>query len=329
MPLPGPFRSPSPASITLDHNLTPQSGPWVAYPDVLQRDLVDGIIRLWMQIEAQKGGALRIVPENVLLTQGGVDALDVALSTFCEPGVDTVGITPPSFEAFPHWAALHGLPVVRLPQEAWGAAAASGTKALLLCSPNNPLGNMIGRDSLRTLLSTYPGIVILDEAYADFSATPSSMSLVDEFDNLVVLRTLSKSFGLAGLRVGALVGHPSTIRAALRVQIPFCVPSPVRAALLEALQEPARVHEAIAHVRRERARMTACLGTSPHVASVNPSDANFLCVHWKDPETARGRLGEAGIRVRDFGAFSRVTIGSHEDNDAFLTTVEASLKGAV
>jgi histidinol-phosphate aminotransferase len=326
LPVPGPLRSVRLTRIALDHNLPPQPSPWRAYPDVRQRDLVCGVMGLWSDIEARKGSDLILATDNVLLTRGGVDALDIALSIFCEPNRDTVAITPPSFEAFPHWAALHGLKVVHLAQNDWAAASTSGTKALLLCSPNNPLGGMIAQESVRALLRIYPGIVILDEAYADFSAKPSAMSLVNEFENLVVLRTLSKSFGVAGLRVGALVGHPSTIHAALRVQVPFCVASPVRQALMEVIENPARIHSIISHVQSERARMTARLNLSPHVARVRPSDANFLCVDWKDQDTARGILRRADIRVRDFDGFSRITIGVREDNDTFLSAVEASLE---
>jgi len=329
LPIPGPLKIGSRASIALNNNLLPNLGPWRAYPNVWQRDLVDGVIRLWRGIEERKGGTLELSGDNVLLTHGGVDALDIALTVFCEPGRDAVAITPPSFEAFPHWAALHSLSVVTLMQNDWVAAAASNTKALLLCSPNNPLGEMISQDSIRSLLQVYPGIVILDEAYADFSEKTSAMSLVNQFNNLVVLRTLSKSIGLAGLRVGALVGNPSTIHTALRVQIPFCISTPVRDTLLEILKTPDTIHADIAWVRCERARVAACLKTSAYVARVLPSDANFLCVYWNNPDVVRCLLREADVGVHDFGEGSRVTVGSRDANDTFLRAIAASTEGVV
>lgn len=327
LPLPGPLKERRHASIALNSNLLAHSGPWRTYPDVWQRDLIDGVIRIWSEIEERKGGALNLTNSNVILTRGGVDALDIALSIFCEPGRDVVAIAPPSFEAFPQWAALHALKILTLEQGDWAAAAAVDAKALLLCSPNNPLGGMISQDVIRSLLRVYAGIVILDEAYADFSLKTSAMSLVNEFPNLVVLRTLSKSFGLAGLRVGALVGHPSTIHAALRVQIPFCIPSPVRDALLNCLETPEEIHTGISWVRKECARVVACLEKSTHVARVHPSDANFVCVFWKDPEVVRRLLFEADISVHDFEGFSRVTVGSRDANNSFLKAIEASIDG--
>jgi histidinol-phosphate aminotransferase len=321
LPLPGPLKARRHATVALHGNLLARSGPWRNYPDVLQSDLIDGVIRLWTEIELRKGGILNLTNNNVLLTRGGVDALDIALSIFCEPGRDMVAITPPSFEAFPHWAALHGLKVLTLAQRDWAAVAASRAKALLLCSPNNPLGTMISQDDIRSLLRAYAGIVILDEAYADFSEKTSAMSLVNEFPNLVVLRTLSKSFGLAGLRVGALVGHPSTIYTALRVQIPFCIPSPVRDALLNCLQTPKEIHEGIFWVRKERTRVATCLEKSVHVTHVHPSDSNFLCVVWKNPDIVRRLLLQADISVLDLENFSRITVGSRDANDAFLRAI--------
>lgn len=321
LPLPGPLTRVPSKRFALDDNLPAGDGPWRAYPDARPLELIDGVIKLWRAIEARKGSRLELGFENVLLTHGGVDALNLALTVFCEPGRDAVGIPMPCFEAFPHWATLHGLRVSVLEHGDWLTAATSDTKALLLCSPHNPLGTMMTRDEIRALLRMYRGIVIVDEAYADFADKASAMSLVDEFPNLVVLRTLSKSFGLAGLRVGALVGHASTIDAALRVQIPFAMPIPVVDALRASLGHAHAIHDRIAFVRAERVRVAALLATSPHVTSVLPTDANFLCVRWHSPDLARRLLEQANVGLRHFEAFSRVTIGDSEANDALLNAL--------
>ncbi|RKP51084.1 pyridoxal phosphate-dependent aminotransferase [Trinickia fusca] len=318
LPLPGPLTQAPSKRYALDDNLPADDGPWRAYPHTRPLDLIEGVIELWRDIEERKGIRLELGFENVLLTHGGVDALNLALTVFCEPGRDAVGIPMPCFEAFPHWATLHGLRVATLEHGDWRTAATSDTKALLLCSPHNPLGTMMMRDEIRALLTTYRGVVIVDEAYADFSDKASAISLVDEFANLVVLRTLSKSFGLAGLRVGALVGHASTIDAALRVQIPFAMPIPVIDALRVSLGHAQAIHDRLAFVRVERVRVAALLAMSPHVTSVLPTDANFLCVRWRSPDLVHRLLENANVGVRHFAAVSRVTVGDRDANDVLL-----------
>lgn len=256
------------------------------------------------------------------------------MRAFCRPGQDAVIVCPPTFGFYAVAAQIQGADVIEVPLgpgfslDAEGiaeAAAAQTVKLIFLCSPNNPTGNDLDRDGILRLAQRLPqSVVVVDEAYIEFSDAESLAGSIAAAPNLVVLRTLSKAFGLAGIRCGALLAGPPVIDLLRRVMAPYPVPSPVAEAALEGLSASglARLAHDIAALRRARDELATVLGALPGVGEVLPSSANFLLVRFEKPDQIRNQLEARGILVRDFsdkleGAL-RITVGSDPENEILL-----------
>jgi histidinol-phosphate aminotransferase len=219
-------------------------------------------------------------------------------------------------------------PAFALDTGAVAAAIAGGVKVVWLCSPNNPTGQSIGRPELEAVLAAAEGraLVVVDEAYVEFSGRPSLAADVPRIPHLVVLRTLSKALGLAGARVGTVIAHPDVIGLLQRIIPPYAIAQPSIEATLRAL-EPAQLEVARgrqAELVRERGRLAAALAASPAVLRVWPSDANFVLARFHDADAAFRRLVAAGLLVRDVRGYPalqdclRLTVGSPEQNDRMI-----------
>lgn len=276
-----------------------------------------------------------VMPQQFLVTRGGDDAIDLLCRTFLRGVEDKVAVTSPSFSAYAHFARLQGASVIDIPLDAAFDLDAdvvidrmrrdTGCKLLFLCTPNNPTGNAVDPSTILRIVDALPDVMILaDEAYLEFSDTPSLAGQAVARPNLLVLKTLSKAFALAGARVGGLIGPEETLEIVARALPPYPLPTLSIAAALEALQ-PARraVHrERIEQLLAERERVAPLLATSPYVRKVFPSAGNFLFVETKDTDRLAARLVADGIRVRYRPNAApggvRLTIGTREENDAAL-----------
>ncbi|MBA2771125.1 MAG: histidinol-phosphate transaminase, partial [Sphingomonas sp.] len=276
-----------------------------------------------------------VAADNLVITRGADDAIDMLVRAFCTAGVDTVGVSIPSFAAYAHFARLQGARVVEVPlREDFSFDPSAYVEALsreehiklaFICSPNNPTGNEVEpQDVLRMVDALADTIVVLDEAYLDFSSTPSLAAEAARRPNLVVLKTLSKAFGLAGARVGCAIGNPELIAIAARALPPYPLPSLSIEAAMAALAPSRRaVHEQrIARIKAERERLAPLLAQSPIVKSVRSGGGNFLFLEVEDPDALAARLRRLGIRVRFRPSAApgglRLSIGTEAENDAAL-----------
>lgn len=275
--------------------------------------------------------------DRLWLGRGSDEAIDLLIRAFCRPGRDNLVTFTPTFGMYRIGAQLQGAEFRALALDARDGFALDierllaltdeDTRIVILCSPNNPTGTLY-HDLIEPLAKRLAGraLLLVDEAYIEFSGVHSSARLIDRHANLAVLRTLSKAHALAGARVGALIARPDIIDLVGRIAAPYPLPTPSILAALLALEERAitRMYARVARIVGERARVAAALDALPGVETVWPSAGNFLLVRFTDSAAAFDRLLHADILVRDFSAQPglerclRITIGRPEDNDALL-----------
>lgn len=296
------------------------------------------------RLRAAMASLYGVAPEQFLVTRGGDDAIDLLCRTFLRGSEDKVAVTSPSFSAYAHFARLQGAAVVDLPlgpddfaldpDAMIGALEGdAAVRILFVCTPNNPTGTAVDPEAILRIAEALPEVLVLaDEAYLEFSETPSLAAEAVARPNLLVLKTLSKAFALAGARVGGLVGPVETLDIVARALSPYPLPTLSIAAALEALQ-PARraVHrERISELVAERERVAPLIATSPFVRRVFPSAGNFLFLETSDTESLAARLTADGIRVRYRPKAApggiRLTIGTREENDAALAAFGVSVE---
>ena len=324
-----------PDAIRLDANENPYAplsdGPLAAglnrYPEPQP-------VRLGCALAALYG----VEQENLVITRGADDAIDVLVRAFCRPHEDAVAIPAPTFSAYAHFARLQGARVIAVPlgpgfefiaAEYVGALKdVPSLKLAFICSPNNPTGNEIDPKQLLEVAEALANtIVVVDEAYLDFSSMPSLAREAARRPNLVVLKTLSKAFGLAGARIGCAIGNPELIAIAARALPPYPLPSLSVEAAMAALAPSRRaIHaERIERIIAERKRMATLLATSPIVRSVRSGGGNFLFLEVDEPEALAEKLRALGIRVRFRPNAApgglRLTIGTEVENAAALAAL--------
>ncbi|WP_448100822.1 histidinol-phosphate transaminase [Luteibacter jiangsuensis] len=300
------------------------------YPDPQPRALVETLAELY-----------GCNSDRVLVTRGSDEAIDLLVRAFCRAGRDAVVVSPPTFGMYAVCARIQDAAVIEAPLDASGALAPDAllaavtppVKLVFVCTPNNPTGNVVPADVLAQLARELAGqaVLVVDEAYAEFSGLPSAATLIDTYDNVAVLRTLSKAWSLAGARVGALLARPEVIGLLRRIIPPYPLPSPCVDAALGALSyEGRRVQRHhLNEILTERARMLAELPGVPGVREVLPSHANFLAVRFDDAAGAYRRLLAAGVVVRDITRYPglsdalRITIGTGNENDRVLAVLRA------
>lgn len=310
--------------VFLDANENSLGGPlqedYSRYPDPHQK-------RLKTLIGAQR----KLRSEQIFLGNGSDEAIDLLIRVFCEPGRDAVLLLPPTYGMYGVQAAIQNARIERIPLKPDFnpdipaiRKASKDCKLLFLCSPNNPTGNRFAIEDLREILSFFPGIVVVDEAYIDFSETPSLTGLIDEFPNLVVLQTFSKGWGLAGLRVGMAFSNAFIIQMLDKIKYPYNLDSVTMRLLETALQHGSLVQEKIDTLLEERNRLVVGLSKIPCVKQVFPSDANFLLVRVTDADWIYTRLCAQGVVVRNRSKeihcenCLRITIGAPDENDRLL-----------
>ncbi|MEO8670277.1 MAG: histidinol-phosphate transaminase [Tahibacter sp.] len=290
--------------------------------------------------------ALYTVDENqVLVGRGSDEPIDLLVRAFCRAGQDSILICPPTFGMYAVAARVQDAAILEVPLNrefhvdpgAVLARIGARTRLVFLCTPNNPTGASIDIDVIEALLIALQGrsVVVVDEAYLEFAERPSALTLLARHDNLVVLRTLSKAHALAAARVGVLIAQANVVELLRRIIAPYPLPAPSVAAALAALGDGAllQMRDRVRHLRAERERLRIVLSDSLPVVAVLPSEANFLCVRWRDGASMYGRLLAAGIVVRDVSRYPglqdclRLSIGTPEQNDALLRVVADAAGG--
>jgi histidinol-phosphate aminotransferase len=303
------------------------------YPEPQPRELVRALATLY-----------EVAPEQVLVGRGSDEAIDLLVRGFCRAGQDRVMVFPPTFGMYAVAARIQGAGVVEVPLDRERGFALDeaamvdrwrpGTKILFFCSPNNPTGNLLDSQTILRLCSQLAGqaLIVVDEAYLEFSAAASFSAALVRHSNLVVLRTLSKAHALAGARCGALLGDPALVDLLRRMIPPYALSGPTIEAALHALEPP---QLAISRARRdtivaERSRLAEAFARLSVVSRVWPSVANFLLVECLDPDRALRAAIDAGILIRDvrgypgLGSHLRISIGTPEQNDRLLRALETA-----
>jgi histidinol-phosphate aminotransferase len=288
---------------------------------------------------AQRLATLYGVTEQQLLPGRGSDeSIDLLVRGFCRAGVDNVVICPPTFGMYAVAARIQGAAVREVPLrprdyslDTAGVLAAcdANTRIVFLCSPNNPSGNAMAPAAIEQLLTALAdkSLVVVDEAYIEFSGDASLTSALARFPNLVVLRTLSKAYGLAGARVGSLIAAPEIVALLAKVIPPYSIPQLTIEAVLATLGDVqlAIQRERVAQVRVERERMRAALANCKPVQKIWPSVANFLLVDFAAPDAVLAAARAAKLLIRDMRTVSaqslRISVGTPEQNDRLIRSL--------
>ena len=306
--------------IYLDANENPFDNGYNRYPSTALKEQVRSAI-------AQKKG---VDPARLFLGNGSDEAIDLLFRIFCRPGIDNIVSIAPTYGMYSVCAAINDIECrevmlgedFSLPVEALLSATDMQSKLLFVCSPNNPTANAFPREQLVSLLSRFPGIVVVDEAYIDFSSVPSMVELIDQYPNLIVLQTLSKAYGLAGLRMGLAFAEERIIRLFEQVKYPYNIGTDTLALGLRLLATD--ITPQVQTLIAERERVAAALTELPYIEKVYPSDANFLLVKTARPRDLYDYLIARELIVRDRSRTPgcegtlRITIGTPEENDRLI-----------
>ena len=309
------------ASVFMDANENPHNPPLNRYPDPKQLELK----RKVASIKGQQ-------PENLFLGNGSDEGIDLLFRVLCEPGQDNVITADPTYGMYAVCANINdvALKSVMLREDfsldavAVLEAVDDRTKLIFLCSPNNPTSNSLDRNAMLELIDRAPCPVVVDEAYIDFSREPGLLSLVPEKKNLVVLQTLSKAWGMAGIRLGMVFAHPELIGYLSAVKYPYNVNSLSMAEAMNRLHSGDEKSAWVERILAEREKLSQQMGSCDFVEQVHPSDANFLLVKVQQPREVYSYLMERGIIVRDRSSVPlcegciRITVGTAEENRMLL-----------
>jgi histidinol-phosphate aminotransferase len=317
------------ASTFLDANENSFGSPltkWYnRYPDPLQ-------IKVKEKLSSIKG----VPVENIFLGNGSDECIDVLMRAFCEPGKDNILICPPTYGMYEVSAHINDVnikkisltPAFQLNMPAIEEAIDDNTKIIFLCSPNNPTGNSLERDDIEVILNNYHGIVVIDEAYINFSRFRSFTQELGDYPNLVILQTLSKAWGLAALRVGMAFASQEIIHVMNKIKPPYNINQASQELTLQALEEVGQVNDMIKEIVAQRDLLAKDLQTIPIVQKIYPSDANFLLVQVTEPKPLYKYLLEKGIVVRDRSSVElcagclRITVGTPSENVSVVNAIK-------
>ena len=312
------------AHVFLDANESPYNAPVNRYPDPLQRAVKQ-------KLAAVKG----VAEEGIFLGNGSDEAIDLLFRVFCTPGQDNVVAPAPTYGMYEVCADINAVEYRSVPLEAdfslsaqkLLAATDANTKVIFLCSPNNPTGNLLNAAEIRTVLDTFNGIVVVDEAYGDFAPQASLRPLLPQYPRLVILNTFSKAWASAGIRLGMALAHPSVIGYFNKVKYPYNVNVLTQQKALEMLERADEVQQWVEATLVERSRMAAAIAALPTTQNVFPTDANFLLARITNATAVYNALVDKGIIVRNRSRITlcqdclRITIGTPAENDELLAAL--------
>ncbi|CAB9498548.1 Histidinol-phosphate aminotransferase [Seminavis robusta] len=283
-----------------------------------------------------------ITPAHVFVGVGSDEAIDLLMRIFCQPAQDKILTTPPTYGMYKVCAKVNDVGIITVPLEKdfslrvpeMLAAVTPEVKLLFICSPGNPTAKAIPLSVIEAVAkSQYKGLVVVDEAYVDFSTEGSAISLVNQYPNIVVLQTLSKAFGLAGIRCGFCIGGPDVIQLMNNVKAPYNVNALTSEVAINALQKTNVLQDNIAKVLAQRKVVMEKLNNLDFVTEVFPSDSNFVLFRMKEKALeCYKQMADGGVVTRYRGTeihcenCIRVTIGTEEENNKFLALLETTFK---
>lgn len=318
------------ASVHLDANESPYNQEFNRYPDPLQRKLKEKIAEI-----------KKVRPSQIMAGNGSDEAIDLVFRIFCEPKADNVVAMEPTYGMYKVAADINNVeyrPVpleenFRLDASKLLVAADIHTKAIFLCSPNNPSGNLMNREEMLTIVQNFNGIVVIDEAYIDFSTESSWLKDLDKYENIIVLHTFSKAWGLASLRCGLAFASEEIIALFNKVKYPYNVNTLTQNKVLNELNFGDRKNAWINMILKAREPLAEALRAIPAVEKIYRSDANFLLVKVKDADKTYRFLTEKGIIVRNRNKIPlcddclRITVGTPDENGALISALNEFSNG--
>ncbi len=295
------------------------------YPDPMQWKIKE-------KLSAIKG----IPPQHIFLGNGSDECIDILYRAFCNPGKDNVIICPPTYGMYEVSAHINDVELRRarlldnfqLDLIHLENLVDVNTKIIWLCSPNNPTANSLNREDIETVLNNFPGLVVMDEAYINFSRYRSFIAALPEYPNLVVMQTLSKAWGLAGLRLGMAFASEAIIEVYNRVKPPYNIGQATQDLVLKALEEVGQVNDMIKLIVYLRGELELALKKLPVVQHVYESDANFLLVKVAEAKAVYNHLLQNSIVVRDRSKVElcegclRITVGTEKENADLIKNLE-------
>lgn len=309
------------ATVFLDANENPYNQPYNRYPDPTQQ-----------QLKVELGRIKHLAPANIFLGNGSDEAIDLLFRAFCTPGTDNVVAIDPTYGMYQVCADTNAVEYRKVlldeqfhfAADALLAAADGHTKLMFLCSPNNPTGNDLCRNEIEKLLARFDGLVVVDEAYIDFSDAPSMSLSLQQHPNLVVLQTFSKAWGCAAIRLGMAFASAEIIALLNKIKYPYNVNLLTQQQGLEALANYAHIEQWVVTLKAEREALARDFAALPCVLHLFPSQANFLLARMTDAVTIYNYLVAQGIIVRCRHAISlcgnclRVTVGTPQENQTLI-----------
>ncbi|MEM7502307.1 MAG: histidinol-phosphate transaminase [Pseudomonadota bacterium] len=292
-------------------------------------------------LQEQMAELYRVAPSNVLATRGSTEAIDTLIRTFCRAYSDNIVVTPPTFDMYKVYADVQAVSLNRVPLDveadfAFSAAAVidsadDNSKLIFICSPNNPTGSLVPREDILAVAAARRdrSVVVVDEAYIEFADRASLVQDLPKHDNMVVLRTMSKAFALAGARCGALIGSEEAVTMLSRVLSPYSFSLPVTERVLDAMTAEGfrKAQQLVQQTIAERERLAAELADVDVVERVWPSSANFLFVRFRAIDAVREQLRADRILIREFKTLvdypgcARITVGTQEENSLLLRSL--------
>ena len=313
------------ASVFLDANENPFNNPYNRYPDPLQQE----VKALIAQLRGVAAG-------QIFLGVGSDECIDVVYRTFCRPGVDNVVAIAPSYGMYEVCADINDVEYRRVPlnddfslnADALLAAADERTKVMWICSPNNPTGNAFALGEIEALCSRFRGIVVVDEAYIDFSTRGSMLSRLSSIPNLIVMQTLSKAWGSASVRLGIAYASAEIIGIFNKVKYPYNISLLTQRYAIDLLERHSEVTAWVKQLTANRQWLIEALGSLRCVKHIYPTDANFVLVRVSDADAIYDYLRAGGIIVRNRNRVEkclgclRITVGTAEENEILINALK-------
>lgn len=307
--------------VFLDANENPNDTEYNRYPDPFQERLKTIIAQI-----------KKMETNQIFIGNGSDEALDLLLRVFCEPAKDNIIVPDPSYGMYQVVSQINNIKAQKcllnndfqlIPNDVLSMVN-SKTKMIIICSPNNPTGNSINRKNILEIIKRFNGIVVVDEAYIDYSLELSLKKEINDYPNLVVLQTLSKAYGMAGLRIGIAFANPLVINLMNKIKPPYNISNYSQILASERLMNHDNVSNQINKTREERKKLKIELEKLPIVENVFPSDSNFLLVRFSESESIYQYLKDNGIVVRDRSKESlcenslRITVGTEDQNNQLI-----------
>ena len=313
------------ASVFLDANENPFNNPYNRYPDPLQQEVKTLIAQL-------RG----VAAGQIFLGVGSDECIDVVYRTFCRPGVDNVVAIAPSYGMYEVCADINDVEYRRVPltddfsldADAMLATADERTKVMWICSPNNPTGNAFALDEIEAICSRFAGIVVVDEAYIDFSTGGSMLSRLSSIPNLIVMQTLSKAWGSASVRLGIAYASAEIIGIFNKVKYPYNINLLTQRYAIDRLERHSEVAAWVELLKANRQWLIEALGSLRCVKQIYPTDANFVLVRVSDADAIYDYLRAGGIIVRNRNRVEkcigclRITVGTAEENEILINALK-------